>query len=263
MTADDLINEFPTVFDGQVRVMNGELFKINLRDDAKPFCISAPRSIPYTSRDKVKKELDSLLSQEIIEPVTCPTEWCAPIVISPKKKNSDDIRICVDFSVLNKYVKRELYTSPTPIDAIADISQQQAKYFTVIDALKGYHQCPLDQHSQLLTTFMTPFGRYKLLRAPFGICSISEHYNKALREFKHYRKIVDDIVIFDSNFDEHVTHVKQFLATCADKGISLHRDKFKFAGHEVTFARYRLSQDGYHIDKSLLKAISDRVFHAH
>ena len=107
------------------------------------------------------------------------------------KKNSDDIRICVDFSVLNKYVNRELYTSPTPIDAIADICQQQAKYFTVVDALKGYHHCPLGQHTQLLTTFMTPFGRYKFLRAPFGTYSISEHYNRrmdeALREFKHYR----------------------------------------------------------------------------
>ena len=81
--------------------------------------------------------------------------------------------------------------------------------------------------------------------------------DEALREFKHYRKIVDDIVIFDSNFDEHVAHVKQFLATCADKGILLHRDKVKFAEHEVTFAGYRLSQDGYHIDKSLLKAISE------
>ena len=85
VTADDLINEFPTVFDGQIRVMNGELFKINLRDDAKPFCISAARSIPYAYRDKVKKELDSLQSQGIIEPVTCPTEWCASIVISQKK----------------------------------------------------------------------------------------------------------------------------------------------------------------------------------
>ena len=54
--------------------MNGKLFKINLKDDAKPFCISAPRSIPYVYRDKVKKELDSLQSQGIIEPVTCPTE---------------------------------------------------------------------------------------------------------------------------------------------------------------------------------------------
>ena len=36
----------------------------------------------------------------------------------------------------------------------------KAKYFTVFDALKGYHQCPLDEESQKLTTFITPFGRH-------------------------------------------------------------------------------------------------------
>ena len=113
--------------------MDGELFSIKLRDDAKPFCVNAPRSIPYAYRDKVRQELDSLQSQGIIEPVTHPSEWCAPIVIAPKK-NSDDIRLCVDFSKLNKFVKRELYFLPTPSDAVADISQKHAKYFTVIDA---------------------------------------------------------------------------------------------------------------------------------
>ena len=32
----------------------------------------------------------------------------------------------------------------------------EAKVFTTFDALKGYHQCPLDEESQLLTTFITP-----------------------------------------------------------------------------------------------------------
>ena len=141
-------------------------------------------------------------------------------MIAPNK-NSDDIRLCVDFSKLNKFVKRELYSSPTPSDAVADISQKHAKYFTVIDALKGYHQCLLDSQSQLLTTFMTPFGRYKFLRASFGICSISEHYNRrmdeALRGLGNYRKVVDDIVIYDNDLDSHVNHVRQFLARCAEK----------------------------------------------
>jgi len=52
-------------------------------------------------------------------------------------------------------VKRERYQSPTPVEAIADIFACQAKYFTVLDAMKSYHQCPLDQESQLLTTFIT------------------------------------------------------------------------------------------------------------
>ena len=58
--------------------------------------------------------------------------------------------------------------SPTPAEAIADIAAANAKYFTVLDAMKGYHQCSLDQDSQLLTTFITPFGRFKYLCASYG-----------------------------------------------------------------------------------------------
>ena len=134
--------------------------------------VSTPRSIPYAYRDKLKAELDLLQSQNIIAPVTEATIG-APIVVAPKK-NSDRIRMCVDLSHLNRYVKRERYQSPTPAEAIADISACQAKFFTVLDAMKGYHQCPLDQESQLLTTFITPFGRFKYMRAPYGISSISE-----------------------------------------------------------------------------------------
>ena len=47
VTKEDLINEFPTVFDGQIRTMPGEVFKIVLTEGAKPFCISTPRTIPY------------------------------------------------------------------------------------------------------------------------------------------------------------------------------------------------------------------------
>ena len=218
LTAEDFISKFPSVFNGQVRVMTGETFRIHLKDNAKPFCVSAPRMIPYSYRGKVQKELHSLQVQGIIEPVTEPTEWCAPIVVTPKK-NSEDIRICVDFSKLNKYVPRELYSVCTPSDAIADISSIHSKYFTVFDALKGYHQCPLEATTQLLTTFMTPFGRFKFLRAPFGICSISEHYNRRMDEafqgLTNYRRIVDDVIIFDEDKRTHATHVRQFLQRCA------------------------------------------------
>ena len=37
------------------------------------------------------------------------------------------------------------------------IAQAKAKYFTVFDALKGYHQCPLDEASQNLMTFILFF----------------------------------------------------------------------------------------------------------
>ena len=171
-------------------------------------------------REKLKKEIDLLVEQGVIAPVTEPTEWCAPIVVTPKR-NSDGIRMCVDLSKLNKFVRRERYPSVTPAEAVADIAQAKAKHFTVLDALKGYHQYPLDEDSQKLTTFITPFGRFKYMRAPYGICSISEHYNRrmdeALAGMKDFRKIVDDVVIFDQNEQEHVEHVRQNLQRCQEK----------------------------------------------
>ena len=90
----------------------------------------------------------------------------------------------MDLSRLNCYVKREQYQSSTPAQAVADIAAEEAKVFTKLYALKGYHQCPLNEASRIITTFITPFGRFQFLRAPFGISSISgsEHYNQRMDE---------------------------------------------------------------------------------
>ena len=134
--------------------MQGEEFHISLTDGDKPFCVRTPRVIPFAYRDKLKAELGLLLEQGIIAPVTEPTEWCAPIVVTPKK-GVDQVRLCVDLSHLNKFVRRERYQSSTPAQAVADIAADSARIFTKLDAMKGYHQCPLDEDSQLLTTFIT------------------------------------------------------------------------------------------------------------
>ena len=96
-----------------------------------------------------------------------------------RKKNSACIWLCVDFS---RFVKRERFQSTPPAIVVADIAGPKAKYFTILDALKGYHQCRLEKDSQLLTTFVMPFGRYKFMCAPFGLSSISEHYDRRIYE---------------------------------------------------------------------------------
>ena len=258
-SSGNIMAEFPSVFDGQVKVMDGEEFRIELVDNAQPFCVQTPRAIPFAYREKLKNELDLLFSQGIITPVTTPTEWCAPIVVTPKK-DTDRIRLCVDLSRLNRYIKRERYQSATPVQAVADIAAENAKNFTKLDALKGYHQCPLDRKSQELTTFITPFGRFKFLRAPFGISSISEHYNRRMDEafagLQGYRRVVDDVVIFDKDKTQHASHVREFLQRCSERKITLNTEKWVYAQTEVSFAGFHLSQDGYHIDDSIITSIS-------
>ena len=115
-------------------------------------------------------------------------------------------------------------------------------------------------NSYWLTTFITPFGRYKYLCAPYGISSISEHYNRRMAEalagLSEFRRIVDDIVIYDSTIEDHVSHVRQFLQHFTEKQIVLNLQKCNFCITKVTFAGFHLSSEGYQVDQSITDATS-------
>ena len=77
--------------------------------------------------------------------------------------------------------------------------------------------------------------------------------DEAFKGLKNYRRVVDDIIIFD---EDKIAHVREFLKRCAEKRISLFK-KFKFGETLVNFAGYNLSRDGYKVDSSILEAIRD------
>ena len=103
--------ELPSVFDGTICVMPGEEFKIAMRDSPTPFCMKTLRAVAYAYRDKFKPCLDHMVQEDMIELVTEPTEWCAPIVVMPKQ-GADDIRICMDLCKLNSCIVHERYHHP-------------------------------------------------------------------------------------------------------------------------------------------------------
>ena len=81
------------------------------------------------------------------------------------------IRVCLDPRQLNKALIRPRHKAPT----LDDLNHKfaNAKFFSKLDAKAGYWSIKLDEESQKLTTFQTPFGRYCFLRLPFGL-SVSQ-----------------------------------------------------------------------------------------
>ena len=134
----EITRAFSTVFDGQVRTIEGEEFHISLTIDARPFCINTPRSIPLAYCDKLKLELDLLLSQNVITSVTEATVWYAPIIVTPKKNTNR----------IHSYIGWPFWPQPARDKGTLPVTNPYSgscrHCHTVLDALKGYRQCPLE-----------------------------------------------------------------------------------------------------------------------
>ena len=147
----------------------------------------------------MKNEIDCMLRQGVISPVTVPTEWFSGIVPVPKPNGR--VRICVDLTPLNKVVQRE--TRPMGSVDESLVVPGESRVFTKLDAIGGFWQIPLDSNLKLLTTFVKPFGRFCFNRLPFGISSAPEIFQRTMSDILDGLNGVicrmDDILIYGRN----------------------------------------------------------------
>ena len=169
---------------------------VQLIDDSVPFAVQNARLIPFAYREQVKQMLVDLVNQGIISAVSEATDWTHPLVVVPK--DNGKVRLGVDFTKLNRYVKRPVHPLASPKDVIGDITPD-ARLFTTFDAKHRYWQIPLAEESQLLTTLVTPWDRFKFLRGPIGLVSAGDKFcrrvENALRHLPKLRRVVDDLFI--------------------------------------------------------------------
>ena len=82
---------------------------------------------------------------------------------------------------------------------------------------------------KLLTTFITPFGRYCFHKLPFGIRSAPEHFQKQMSQILASLKGVlcqmDDVLVFSSDKAEHNIRLAAELDRIRDGGVTLNREK--------------------------------------
>jgi len=252
---DEIANRYPKVFCGRVRPMKGPPAKIELTPDAQPCSTGAFRNIPEAYKEALKREIDAQVEAGILEPVDGPTEWLHPIVVVPKK-GTDDVRLCVDLRRLNKYAKRPVNPQPTPWEMVCKIPKG-AKYFALCDAFKGYHQVPLDEESRSLTTFYTPFGKFRYCSIPMGYAPagdiFTDRIGRVVDKFVTARA-TEDCLIHAYSRTECLQKIEEFLKACDEGDITLNIKKFQF-GEEVVFAGFLLNSEGYRINPALTDAL--------
>ena len=150
-----------------------------------------------------------------------PTTWCAGMVVVPKVNQR--VRICVDLTHLNRSIRRERHPLPAVEQSLAQLAG--ARVFTTLDANSGFWQIPLDRQSALLTTFITPFGRYCFHRLPFGITSAPEHFQRRMSDILTGLDgvvcMMDDILNHGCTPEEHDARLEKVLQRLQGAGLTL------------------------------------------
>ena len=258
LTKESLISDFQDCFEG-LGTFNTKPYHIVLDPKAEPV-VHAPRAVPVHLHKTFKDELDQMVELGVIVPVKEPTEWVNSIVLS-KTTNDDGVvtklRVCLDPRDLNKWVKREHYYTKTVDEVVAQLPD--AKFFSIIDAKKGYWHVPLDKPSSLLTTFNSPFGRYRFTRLPFGLIVSQDVFQKeldnALEGLPGVTGIADDNFVYGSTEKEHDENLLRLMERARQKGIKFNADKLQLKCVEASFFGHTWTPEGVKPDNKKVSAI--------
>ena len=253
LNAGDISKRFPNLFTGLGNL--GEEYSIQLKPDATPYSLYTPRNVPLPLRGKVTEELERMEAMGVISKVQEPTAWCAGMVVVPKKSGA--IRICVDLKPLNQSVLREVHPLPKVDETLAQLTG--ARVFSKLDANSGFWQIPLSPASRLLTTFITPAGRYCFNKLPFGISSAPEHFQRRMSSILHGLQGVlchmDDVLVFGRDQQEHDERLIAALQRIQAAGATLNPEKCEFSKTGLKFLGHCIDQDGIRADPEKTAAI--------
>lgn len=211
-----------------------EKVTIQLKEGAKPV-LHYKKRFPNAIIKKLKSKLSSMLHDGIISEISHPTDWVNNLQVV--EKSNGELRICLDPKPLNACIQREHFLIPTINDFTSELCDKQI--FTVLDCSNGFWQMELDDKSSELTTFMTPFGRYKFNRLPFGLNCAPEIFQrimvKIFGDIPGVLVYFDDIGIAALDEAEHDRILTMVIERARLNNIKFNPEKIQYRKSEVKF----------------------------
>ncbi|XP_046144395.1 uncharacterized protein K02A2.6-like [Osmia bicornis bicornis] len=212
--------------------------------DEKPFHCT-PRRLSYTEKTQLKEIIDTLLEKKVIREST--SEYASPIVLLRKK--TGEIRMCIDFRVLNKVTVRDNLPLPLIEDQLNVLSGK--KYFTTLDLKDGFFHISMHPDSIKYTSFVTPLGQYEYLKMPFGLkgapLKFQRYVTKIFKDLIDTGDVsvyLDDFLIATTTIEYHLKILKKVFLLLVENRLQLRLDKCKFLQTTLDYLGYTISAEG-------------------
>ncbi|PAA63041.1 hypothetical protein BOX15_Mlig004385g20 [Macrostomum lignano] len=190
------------------------------------------------------------------------TPYISPILLVKKKPESPQAkpvyRLCVDFRDLNQILVPERQCMPRIPDLLAKL--KGSEYFTTLDMAQAFFQVALEEESQKYCGISTPDGQtYVFTRAPMGLqtspAALSRAASLILQGINRVSTYVDDLLVFNETFEDHLETLKATLEALGKYGMKLKLQKCKFAKPTITFLGHKIDKNGIQIDRALVDKV--------
>jgi hypothetical protein len=139
------------------------------------------------------------------------------------------------------------------IDEILD-ELAGTKYFSKLDMRSGYHQVQMKEKDEFKTAFKTHQGHYQCKVMPFRLtnapttfqCIMNEVLAPFLRKF--VMVFLDDILVYNPNPQEHLTHLRLVLLKLREHQLYMKASKCSFAKTKLEYLGHIISDQGVAAD---------------
>ena len=232
-----------------------------------PDCPSQPRKaltaspVPIMFKEKAKQVIADLLDAGIIKKVEVgqKSKFCSRGMFVAKPGGVEHgVRLVVDFKEYNYFIERPVHPFLPGNDIIKNLDPS-SRCFATMDFLWGYYQCPLDESSQEITTFICEFGSFQYKVCPMGLCNSSDEFvrrsNYALEGLPGVVKLIDDVLVTAESYPQLYERIENVLRQAEEHNIVLSDNKFKI-GDPVVFSGFNLGSAGVFPTETRTRAIA-------
>ena len=229
---------------------------INPKTGAEP-----PR--PYNKRFSpaekalLQEEVEKLLHYGFIEESKSP--WVSNVLFV-KKKDTKELRFCVDFRAINRLCISEQFPLPHINDLLASL--HGSSYFTSIDLRSGFFQFALTPESRQYAAFQTPWNVYQYKVLPFGFKNAPAIFQRNMQHLLQHLinqgKLVcylDDILIHSSHLKTHLNTIEEVFQILDEHKLQMHPRKCHFIKRSITFLGHIVSDKGLQADPKKIEAM--------
>ena len=176
------------------------------------------------------------------------------------KKESRKLRVCVDFTNLNKACPKDPFPMPWIYQLVdATVGPPQMSF---LDAFQGYHKIPLALSDQDKTVFVTHTRNYHYKMIHFCLKNAGSTYQRMMiRIFKpqlgkNIEVYIDDIVVKSKMMSEHVEDLGNIFEILRKHKLYLNASKCSFGVGSCKFLGYMVTHCGIEVNLDQVKVIN-------